>query len=59
VRRSSRAAAKRAVLNIGETNTKTYDAQLNQSEDNEIEYDMKEAKLFAMVITQIREKIKC
>jgi hypothetical protein len=47
------------VLNIGENNTKTYDAQLHQSEDNEIEYDMKEANLFAMVITQIREKIKC
>jgi type V secretory pathway adhesin AidA len=38
VRRSSRATTKRAVLNIGENNTKTYDAQLHQSEDNEIEY---------------------
>jgi hypothetical protein len=58
VRRSSRKTAKRVVLNIGENNTKTYDAQLNQAVINEIEYDMKEAKLFVMV-TQIREKIRC
>jgi hypothetical protein len=59
VRRSSRVTAKRAVLNIGENNTKTYDSQMNQAESNDIEYDMMEAKLFVMVITQIREKIRC
>jgi hypothetical protein len=59
VRRSSRVTAKRAVLNTGEKNTKTYDAQMNQAESNDIEYDMMEEKLFAMVITQIRQKIRC
>jgi Reverse transcriptase (RNA-dependent DNA polymerase) len=45
-------------MNIAKNSTKTYDAQLSQAVEGEIEYDLQEAKMFAMVISHIREKIK-
>jgi hypothetical protein len=45
-------------MNIAKNSAKTYDAQLSQADKGDIEYDLQEAKMFAMVILHIREKIK-
>jgi signal recognition particle GTPase len=58
VRRSTKTVARRTVMNIAKNSAKTYDAQLSQAVEGEIEYDLQEAKMFAMVILHIREKIK-
>jgi hypothetical protein len=42
VRRSTRTVARRKVMNITKNSAKTYDAQLSQAVEGEIEYDLQE-----------------
>jgi hypothetical protein len=50
VRWSARVPVKQAVMDIKSKATKTYDTQLNQVDQSEIEYDLHGAKIFAMLI---------
>jgi hypothetical protein len=40
----------RKLLNVSKNKSKTYDAQMSQIEQEEIDYDMQGAKIFAMLI---------
>jgi hypothetical protein len=53
-----RTVARRTVMNIAKNSAKMYDTQLSQADKGEIEYYLQEAKMFAIVILHIREKIK-
>jgi hypothetical protein len=46
------------VLNVSKTKSKTYDAQMSQIGQEEIEYDMQGTKIFAMLINHLREKVQ-
>jgi hypothetical protein len=47
---------KRKVMNIACKDTKTYDAQMNQTGMVEMEYDLQGAKMFVMLIMYLRDK---
>jgi hypothetical protein len=57
VRRSTRVPMKRKVMNIARKDTKTYDAQMNQTGTVEMEYDLQGAKMFVMLITYLQDKM--
>jgi hypothetical protein len=43
----------RKVMNVDCKDTKTYDAQMNQTEMVEMEYDLQGAKMFVTLITYL------
>jgi hypothetical protein len=45
-------------MNVSKNKSKTYDAQMSQVGQEEIKYGMKEAKIFAMLINHLRDKVQ-
>jgi hypothetical protein len=58
VRQSTRVPTQRKVMNIDRKDTKTYDAQMNQTATFEMGYDLQGAKMFVMLITYLRDNVQ-
>jgi hypothetical protein len=48
----------RKLLNVSKNKSKMYDAQMSQLEKEEIKYDMQGAKIFAVLISYLQDKVQ-